>query len=422
MVEERSSLMRAYRFQARPTSKQQASLIAMLGDHCDLYNAALQERRDAYRHSSQTRVRYGDQSAQLTAIRKADPEGQGRWSFSSQQQTLRRLNRSFDGFFVRVKKGQKAGYPRFRSRARFDSVSFVNGDGAKWAAIPKTGSSTWTHAYLQGVGHIKVNQHRPVKGRVKQVQIKREGTRRRPRWVVIVVCDDVSAQPLPATGAVVGIDLATGENGLAWTSDGDKIDNLRPAAKHAPALAEAQRKAAASKPAPFKRATRRHRANLDRARKLHNKTARARLDYHHKVALDLVRDYDVIAVEAIQTSNMTRRAKAKPDPEQAGAFLPNGQAAKTGLNKSILDSGWSQFLSILHDKAACAGRTVIEVNPANTSRICHVCGNPDLDARKGKIYTCTNTKCGWVGDADINAARNILRAGLALLEPETEPA
>jgi transposase len=105
-------VIRAYKFLLRPTARQTVALGEMLRDHCSLYNGALQERRDAYRHTSKTSVRYGDQSAQLKEIRAFDPERQGRWSFSSQQATLRRLDKAFQAFFRRVKAGQTLGYPK----------------------------------------------------------------------------------------------------------------------------------------------------------------------------------------------------------------------------------------------------------------------------------------------------------------------
>jgi putative transposase len=105
-----------------------------------LYNAALEERREAWRHG--VTIRYGDQSAQLTEIRRADPDGQGRWSFTSQQQTLRRLDRAFQGFFQRVRAGRRAGYPRFKTAARWDSVDFVDGDGARWRPGGQVGSGS----------------------------------------------------------------------------------------------------------------------------------------------------------------------------------------------------------------------------------------------------------------------------------------
>lgn len=113
-------MRRAYVFRLRPTARQHVALAACLDGHRELYNAALQERRDAWSHSK-TRVTYGDQSAQLTEIRSVRPD-QAVWSFSSQQATLRRLNKASTGFFGRVKTGQKAGYPRLKGAARFDSV------------------------------------------------------------------------------------------------------------------------------------------------------------------------------------------------------------------------------------------------------------------------------------------------------------
>jgi putative transposase len=142
-------MRRAFKFRAYPTRGQQQLAEACLDAHRQLYNAALEERREAWRHG--VTIRYGDQSAQLTGIRQVDPNGQGRWSFTSQQQTLRRLDRAFQGFFDRVRTGRKAGYPRFKSRARWDSVESVNGDGARWRDL----EGRWAVAAFQGVGQIR---------------------------------------------------------------------------------------------------------------------------------------------------------------------------------------------------------------------------------------------------------------------------
>ncbi|MEW1848459.1 helix-turn-helix domain-containing protein, partial [Nonomuraea angiospora] len=115
-------MRRSFKFLLRPTVKQQIMLTAMLDDHRALYNAALEERREAYRRAKIS-IRYGEQSAQLKEIRADDPAGQGRWSFTSQQQTLRRLNKAFEAFFRRVKAGQTPGYPRFKGRGWFDTVT-----------------------------------------------------------------------------------------------------------------------------------------------------------------------------------------------------------------------------------------------------------------------------------------------------------
>ncbi|WP_328808994.1 RNA-guided endonuclease InsQ/TnpB family protein [Nonomuraea montanisoli] len=231
-------MRRSFRFLLRPTSKQAAALTQCLENHRELYNAALEHRRTAYRKAGVT-IRYGDQSAELKEIRKADPYGQGRWSAGSQQQTLRRLDRAFAAFFRRVKAGRKAGYPRFKGRGRFDTVQWpALKNGAAWDSQPH---DPVTRLYLLGIGHVRVHQHRRVVGTVKTISVKREGT----RWFVVLCCDDVPAEPLPATGAVVGIDM--GVVSLATTSDGDHIDNQRHLAATADRLADAQRNLARTK-------------------------------------------------------------------------------------------------------------------------------------------------------------------------------
>jgi putative transposase len=383
----------------RPTSGQAVALAACLGAHCDLYNGALQERRDAYRHRSKTRVRYGDQSAQLTAIRAFDEE-QARWSFSSQQATLRRLDKAFQAFFRRIKAGDKPGYPRFRGRHRFDTVEWPKDrDGCRWDSTPD--HPTQTRVYLQGIGHVKVNQHRPVTGVVKTISITREGT----RWYVILSCDNVPHQMLEPTGQVVGVDM--GITHFLSTSDGAHVPNPRHAKAAAARLASAQQ--ALSR---CQRRSNRRRKAIARIGALHRKITRQRQDHAHKTALGLIRDYDLIAVEALQVDNMVKRVKPRSDPQQPDGFLPNGQAAKSGLNRSIHDAGWRCFLEQLHAKAESAGRTVIEVNPSHTSRTCNACGHRADGQRKGETFRCL--RCAHTAHADINAAKNILqRAGSA---------
>jgi putative transposase len=363
--------------------------------HRELYNAALQERRDGWSHASKTRIRYGDQSAQLTDIRCGRPD-QAVWSFSSQQATLRRLNKAFDGFFRRVKAGQKAGYPRFQGNSRFDSVLWPkDGDGARW--LPEQ-----RRVYLQGIGQVKVHQHRDVAGQVKTIQIKRQGR----RWILVLSCDDVPGNPLPATGRQTGVDV--GIVSFVTTSDGEKIDNPRWSRASTARLAAAQQ-----------RLTRARRGGKNRTAKQeavaarHRKIANQRKDFHHKQAHELAARYDLIVVEDLKIANMLRRARPKPDPDNPGQFLPNGARAKSGLNRSISDAGWSQFVSILRAKAEDAGRTWIEVDPRHTSDGCERCGHAARENRVTQAeFACQ--RCGHTAPADEHAARNILRAGLAL--------
>ncbi|MGP3966448.1 RNA-guided endonuclease InsQ/TnpB family protein [Streptomyces sp. 6N223] len=402
-------MIRAYKFLLRPTVRQEQALAEMLRDHCSLYNGALQERRDAYRHASKTSVRYGDQSAQLKEIRAFDPEGQGRWSFSSQQATIRRLDKAFAAFFKRVKAGLTPGYPRFKGIGHFDTVTFPkDGDGCRWDSTPR---DRQTRVRLQGVGHVRVNQHRPLKGRVKTISIKREGR----RWYVVLTCDDVPAEPFPATGSSIGIDM--GVVHFYTDSNGEHVKNPRFLERMAGELEKAQQHLSTF-PKRTRRRTKKHRAAARKVAKLHAKIRRQRLDHHHKAANALIRDHDVIGYEKLNLAGMTKTPAPKPDPEQDGAFLPNGAAAKAGLNKSILDVGVGLFLNILANKAESAGRLVVPVDPRNTSRTCPLsaggCGHVAKDNRVTQSkFECIN--CGWSGNADHVGALNVQhRAGLVL--------
>ena len=129
--------------------------------------------------------------------------------------------------------------------------------------------------------------------------------------------------------------------------------------------------------------------------------------------MHLVGCYDLIAVEDLAIANMLRRAKPVPDPDKPGGFLSNGAAAKSGLNRSISDAGWGQFVSILCAKAEDAGRIWIEVDPRHTSDACERCGHASKENRVTQAeFVCR--ACGHTAQADEHAARNILRAGLAL--------
>jgi putative transposase len=387
-----ATVRRAFKFRAYPTRPQEGRAVRLLADHCDLYNAALEERREAWR-MDQVSISYGMQSAQLKEIRRADPQGQGRHSFTAQQQTLRRLSTVFAAFYARAKKG-KAGYPRFKRYSRFHQVGFVVGDGAKWTPAPPCG---WARAAFQAVGSVKIRQHRPVPGTVKFLQLKREHR----RWYVVVITD-TGAEPLPATGRAAGVDVGVAR--FLTTSDGQVIANPKFLTAFAETIANLQRR---------KEHMRRGSGNHKRLRRAQAKQWRKvrnrRRDFHHKTARALVDTYDVIALETLNTAGMTRRPAPRPDPGNPGAFLPNMAAAKAGLSKAILDAGWAQFATILTAKAASAGRRVVFVNPAGTSLTCHLCGRECTRPRQSTVICPAH---GTI-DADLNGARNIAtRAGL----------
>jgi putative transposase len=367
--------------------------VRLLADHCDLYNAALEERREAWRMRKAS-ISYGAQSAQLKEIRAGDRHGQGRHSFTAQQQTLRRLDVVFRAFYDRCRAGQQRGYPRFKPHSRFDQVMFVAGDGARWQSASGDG---WALASFQAVGAVKVRQHRPVRGTVKTLQLKREHR----RWYVIVVADS-DPVPLPASGREIGVDLGVAR--FLTTSDGEIIPNPKFLAQSAAVIADLQRRRDRARPGSGNR--KRLRRRLAREwRKVGNR----RRDFHHKTARALVGTCDAVALERLRAANMTRRPRPRPDPARPGTYLPNGASAKAGLNTVVLDAGWAQFTTILAGKAEEAGRRVILVNPAGTSITCHICAARCTRPQQDTVVCPVHGPM----DADVNGARNVYaRAGL----------
>jgi putative transposase len=271
---------------------------------------------------------------------------------------------------------------------------FVNGDGAKWTPAGRDG---WARASFQAVGAVKVRQHRPVRGTVKTLQLKREHR----RWYVIVVAES-EPTPLPTTGREIGIDLGVAR--FLTTSDGEIVPNPEFLKVSANLIADLQRRKARAVPGSGNR--KRIRRQLAREwRKVRNR----RRDFHHKTAQLLVSECDAIGLERLNTASMTRRPKPKPDPGQPGTYLPNGAAAKAGLNRSVLDAGWAQFTHILVGKAEEAGRRVIPVNPAGTSTHCRHCGARCARPRQDIVICPVHGAM----DADVNGACNVYaRAGL----------
>jgi putative transposase len=222
------------------------------------------------------------------------------------------------------------------------------------------------------------------------------------RWWVIIRCVDVPAQRLPATGRQVGIDL--GVSVLVATSDGALITNDRHAERAAKRLARAQQDLATKQ-----RGSKSRRRCVERVAAAHRRVRNRRADSLHQLSRRLVNDHDLIVDEKLFVSNLVRRPQPRPDG--AGGYAPNGAAAKTGLNRCIHDAGWGNLLVMITSKAESAGRTVIAVDPRNTSRTCAHCGHVSAGNRRGAVFRCQ--ACGHEAHADTNAAINILRAGRA---------
>ena len=202
---------------------------------------------------------------------------------------MRRLDRAFQQFFDRVKAGQKPGYPRFKGRGWWDSIEWQAKRGGARVGTPSRIQGI-TRVYLAGIGHVRVHQHRPVKGHIKTITAKREAG----RWYLVLSCDDVPAEPMePACGAA-GIDM--GVASFLTISSGAHVPNARYFAASADRLAAAQRNLATKR-----RGSSRRRKAAAKVARLHAKVRRQRLDHAHNTALALIRDHDLIVHEDLRS-------------------------------------------------------------------------------------------------------------------------
>ncbi|HLW03123.1 MAG TPA: transposase [Ktedonobacterales bacterium] len=375
---------KACKYRLYPTHSQEQALHWTLARCRELYNVALQERRDAYRMRGVS-IRCYDQINQLPSIKAARPEYA---DIHSQvlQDVLRRVDKAMQAFFRRGKLGQKPGYPRFQGRNRYDSFTY-----------PQAGFAlAGERLTLSKMGDIKVRLHRPMVGQVKTCTIKRDAD----QWYVCFSCE-VEEEALPPSDEAIGIDL--GLLHFATLSTGETIENPRYYRKGRKKLALAQQKVSRCQRGSHRR---------ERARKAvaraHRTIRNQRRDFLHKAARSLVNHCGVIVMEDLKIMNMSATPDPKPDPENDGAYLPNGANAKAGLNQSILDAGWGQFQALCVAKAASAGRTVEFMAPHYTSQRCSQCGAIVKKDLAQRWHSCS---CGCELDRDHNAAINILLAG-----------
>jgi putative transposase len=358
---------RTYRFRIYPTRGQELALEAQLGFACDLYNAALEQRRYARRVGR--RIDYVTHCRDLTALRAAG-DGPPGMSCSAMRNPLRRVERAYRGFFRRVNVGEKPGYPRFRSRRRYDSLTWDSG----WSIRER-------RLALLGIGHLKVKWHRdlPTSAKVCTVTVRRIVG----RWYAcFTVALPATAVPNRVVTPAVGVDL--GVQNFAALSTGALIPGPRAYRAASCQLRAAQRRVSRR----VKGSRRRQKAGLLLAR-LHERIGNLRRDHAHKLSRRLVSDFGLVAVEDLQLRGLTR------------GFLA----------KDIRDQGWAEFLRLLGYKAEDAGVQVVRVPPGGTSQGCSTCGTSVSKPLSERTHRCPN--CGLVVDRDVNAARNILRLGLS---------
>jgi putative transposase len=363
-------MLRTFQFRLHPNASQRAMLEHVLADNCETYNAALQERKEAWKLQRKS-ITYYDQQAELTELRK-DPAFQ--WmACDIMRDPLRRVDRAFKAFFRRCKAGEKPGFPRYRSRFRYDSFTF---------GLPVCRERS---IKIPNVGDIRARGGgRPAAGCAKICTVKREGK----RWTVNVVCDIGPAPGKVAVTRAVGIDV--GLTTLATLSDGVEIQNPRWTRKHETRIAAANRSLATKQ----RRSRNRLRAR-EVLRRAHQRVANVRLNHIHHVSKWLVANYDLIAHEDLKIRNMVR----------------------SKLAKSINDAAWGLLIWCTTYKAEEAGKWVVPVNPKGTSQRCSACGAIVLKNLSERVHTCA---CGLTLGRDANASRNVLALGISAVEVQAK--
>jgi putative transposase len=358
-------MRKSFVYRLYPNKEQSESLGSLLDVARHIYNAALYERKEAYKMQGVS-LNYYSQANELKDLRKELPEV-AQLNFSATQDILRRLDKSYKAFFHRVKSGEKAGYPRFKGRNQFDSITFpVYGDGAK----VRDG-----RLYIQNVGLVKIKLHRPIEGEINTVTIKR----RCDKWYAIF-SNTVEFVPLPFSDKMIGIDV--GLESFAVTSDGEFINNPSYMRESEASLRKAQRKVSRRKKGSSNR-----RKAVKLLAKRHLKVQNQRKDFAHKLSRRIVNEYGFIAVEDLQIRNMVRNHH---------------------LSKSISDAAWGMFLGITAYKAENAGRQFTKVIPNGTSQDCAACGATVEKSLSVRIHSCV---CGFRVHRDFNSSLNILALG-----------
>lgn len=358
-------MVRSLEARLYPTPLQEETLRGWMRSACRVYNCALELRKWAWLANG-TQLSFYDLCIQLTDLRK-DPEHKA-IPVGIQRDALRKLDRSYKAFFRRVKAGDRAGFPRFKSARRWHSfeileVADYTQDGK--IRIPKL-----------GVVNCRNLRH---DGPAKALRV----VIRAGKWYAQLVVDDGLKEPVkrPVVSAI-GVDV--GLTHFATLSDGTTIANPRYYRKAEKRLAKAQ--CAASR---RKKGSNRRRKAVQRVQRCHERVRCLRHNFLHHAANRLVKDHDLIAVEGLNVKGL----------------------ARTRMAKSIQDAGWSAFMNMLTYKAASAGATVVKVPPAYTSQDCSGCGNRVKKTLSQREHKCPS--CGLVLDRDHNAALNILAAGRA---------
>ena len=361
--------VKTFKYRLYPTASQECQLTLCLDAARNWYNMCVAERKYSYQLEGRTVGLY--EQLRLVKCYKTTFRKFARVHSHIFQVATADCDKAFQSFFRRVKGKEKPGYPRFKGIQRFDSFGFKEyGNGFRLDG---------KRLKVSAVGRVRVRWHRPIGGRIKTARICRQAG----KWFVSFACEVTDPLPLPKTGAVVAIDV--GISALMTTSDGAKVENPKWYRKAQRALKLAQRELQRKH-----RGGNNHHKALLKVQRLHERTTNQRKDYLNKIVYGLVQDHDLIAVEDLQITNMVRNHH---------------------LSKSILDAGWGYFRERLMSKAVNAGRDLVFVNPAYTSKCCSNCGN-EFEKFSLSVRWVDCPHCGLSLDRDHNGAINILNRAI----------
>ncbi|MGZ3434407.1 MAG: RNA-guided endonuclease InsQ/TnpB family protein [Isosphaeraceae bacterium] len=366
-------MFQAFVYRLYPSKNQRGRLEAVRETCRHFYNACRRERKDAYEERGETISK----TVQLRKVKVEKATSPYALDIHSHilQNVVADLDKAFQAFFRRVKAGENPGYPRFKTRNRFPGFGFKEyGNGFKVG--PRQDAGEGRRLYLSGIGRIAVRWHRGIEGTIKTARV----FCRAGKWFVAFACEVKKPEPLPETGESIGIDL--GLLRLATLSNGEKKENPRWYRKILQELRVLQRKIARCMPGGRNR-----RRLILRLQRLMVHVANARKDFLSKFVHELIERFDRIVPEDLRVAAMAH-----------GRFA-----------MSILDAGWSYLVSHLAHKAESAGREVVKVDPAYTSKTCSGCGATfEHLSLSDRWVECD---CGVSLDRDYNAAIVVFQRG-----------
>jgi putative transposase len=364
------------RYKLYPNQAQLETLERWNRLHCELYNACIEQRRRAWAKGKS--LSYYDQQNELPALKAVMPEYEPLGSHALQE-TVRRVDRAFQAFYRRVKRGEKPGFPRYKSPKSF--VGFCYPDRAGWK-FERGPNGKHGILHLSKLGPIKARGKPRQWGELRQVVL----TRTSHGWYATIT---LRCQPVRETGNdAVGVDL--GVDAVATLSDGTRVGNPRFLKQASQKLKGLQRRLARRK---------RFGSNWKRTKqqiaRLHLKVANQRNDFQHKLTSLWVSRYGLIATEELRVKNMTA----------------NGGSRKAGLNRAMLDVGMRGILQKLAYKAEEAGTRLVEVptHKVKPSQTCPVCLRQEKKALAQRVHRCP---CGCEMPRDQAAALVMLRWAL----------